>query len=268
MVQPSVPRIIPVTIWRFAQQERLDANALFRDLPHARLSARMQWDDCAELFARLERARPDALARFAEYYLTKFTPVSVLASYFASPEIAYRVMFFAWARLWPTLGFKSEGTPQGWRLTARVDDRCRECAAFFRLIAEIVRRIPRLVRHPDAVVECDVSERAAEWRVRGYGATAAPRDDVSPGEIVKDAFGEMFGVLDEAGLGVAVPPEWGLTPAEERVVAMIASGKSIGEVMDHLAIARETVRTHVKRAMSKAGVHRQTELLALLYRSR
>jgi DNA-binding CsgD family transcriptional regulator len=263
----NVPRIVPSTVRRFAQHEGLDVEALFRGLDRRVFSKGMHWDECAELFTRLDRARPDAIARFAEFYVTKFAPVSVLASYLVSVEGVYRFLFFAWPRLWPMLGLRSERTKTGWILRARLDEERRGSAAFFRLVGEVLRSCPRMVGKQDAVVESTISDRSAEWRVRPSAATTdGAGDDLPPQELFAIAHHEMFGPLEQ--LALTVPAEWGLTPAEERVVTMIASGKTIDDVGKSLDVGRETVRTHVKRAMSKAGVHRQTELLTLLYRPR
>lgn len=57
---------------------------------------------------------------------------------------------------------------------------------------------------------------------------------------------------------------FGLTPAEARVAAQLATGLPISEIAERLGVSRETVRTHVKRAFEKTGCRRQTELAALL----
>jgi DNA-binding CsgD family transcriptional regulator len=60
--------------------------------------------------------------------------------------------------------------------------------------------------------------------------------------------------------------EW--TPAEARVAMLIAEGFSILDIADRSKLTEQTVRNQLKYAMHKAGVHRQAELVALLWRSR
>jgi DNA-binding CsgD family transcriptional regulator len=65
------------------------------------------------------------------------------------------------------------------------------------------------------------------------------------------------------------PPEtalrtgFGLTGAEARLAARLATGKSIEAVADELGVAKETARNQLKSIFSKTGVHRQAELVAL-----
>jgi DNA-binding CsgD family transcriptional regulator len=55
-----------------------------------------------------------------------------------------------------------------------------------------------------------------------------------------------------------------LTSAEARVAAAVAAGRTIDEIADASAVSRETVRTHLKRVLSKTGTTRQGELAAML----
>lgn len=55
-----------------------------------------------------------------------------------------------------------------------------------------------------------------------------------------------------------------LTPAEARVARMLAEGATIDEVSVALGLSDSTVRGHLKAVFRKCGVHRQSELVALL----
>lgn len=57
-----------------------------------------------------------------------------------------------------------------------------------------------------------------------------------------------------------------LTPAEARVAAQIASGRSPRETAASLGLSEETARTTLKRVFAKVGVSRQSELAALVAR--
>jgi DNA-binding CsgD family transcriptional regulator len=66
----------------------------------------------------------------------------------------------------------------------------------------------------------------------------------------------------------ALSRRYGLTPAESRMAACVVGGATVGATADHLGISLNTARTHLKRAMAKAGVSRQAELVRLLLSSR
>ena len=69
-----------------------------------------------------------------------------------------------------------------------------------------------------------------------------------------------------------VPPErrlmklWGLTPAEARAAALLASGLSLREISDQLEISFNTVRSHLQMIFLKTDTSRQGELVHLLTR--
>lgn len=56
----------------------------------------------------------------------------------------------------------------------------------------------------------------------------------------------------------------GLTPAEVRVAATIASGRSPEEAAEELGIALSTARHHVKRVYEKLAIRRQSELVRIV----
>ena len=57
---------------------------------------------------------------------------------------------------------------------------------------------------------------------------------------------------------------YGLTPGEARVCQELVSGKSVNEIADLLEVTQDTVRKHVKQALSKTDTRRQAELVRLL----
>ena len=59
-----------------------------------------------------------------------------------------------------------------------------------------------------------------------------------------------------------------LTPSEARIAMWLAAGKSLEEAAHEMAIAQETVRSHLKAVFRKTGTHRQGELIALVIRLR
>jgi DNA-binding CsgD family transcriptional regulator len=66
-------------------------------------------------------------------------------------------------------------------------------------------------------------------------------------------------------IAAAISVAWQLTPAEARSVAALAAGRSPREIAIEHDISVHTVRTQLKRAMCKAGVHTQSALVALVY---
>jgi DNA-binding CsgD family transcriptional regulator len=58
-----------------------------------------------------------------------------------------------------------------------------------------------------------------------------------------------------------------LTPAEARVTAKLGVGRSADEIAEEMGVSLETVRTHIRRVLSKTGTGRQGELISLVLRA-
>jgi DNA-binding CsgD family transcriptional regulator len=58
-----------------------------------------------------------------------------------------------------------------------------------------------------------------------------------------------------------------LTPAEARLMALLAEGKSVTEASEELAVTVNTIRTHLKRLFQKTGARRQGDLVRLFINS-
>ena len=87
------------------------------------------------------------------------------------------------------------------------------------------------------------SERLrVEWQQRPDGATAAP----SPRDRLRD--------------------EYGMTPREIEVAALLAQGMSNVGVAGRLRISPHTARHHTQRVLAKLGVHSRAEAAAKLSR--
>jgi DNA-binding CsgD family transcriptional regulator len=67
---------------------------------------------------------------------------------------------------------------------------------------------------------------------------------------------------------IRAPIAWNLTKAEARVVENLAQGRRPIDIATELSLSIHTVRTQLKRAMAKAGVHTQTALVAKFYSAR
>ena len=57
---------------------------------------------------------------------------------------------------------------------------------------------------------------------------------------------------------------YGLTPAESRVAAALASGKTLPEIAALFQVKIATIRTHLQRIFTKTGTRRQSELIRLI----
>jgi len=64
----------------------------------------------------------------------------------------------------------------------------------------------------------------------------------------------------------AIAANYGLTPAEARMLACVASGATVGEAAEMLDISANTAKTHLAHIFSKIGVTRQADLIALINR--
>lgn len=58
-----------------------------------------------------------------------------------------------------------------------------------------------------------------------------------------------------------------LTPAEARVTGKLGGGKSAQEIAEEMGVCLETVRTHIRRVLSKTATARQGELISLVLRA-
>lgn len=56
----------------------------------------------------------------------------------------------------------------------------------------------------------------------------------------------------------------GLTPAESRVAALLAEGKTVLEVASETGCKVTTIRTHVRHIFDKHGIRRQVDLVQLV----
>ncbi|MEC4295119.1 helix-turn-helix transcriptional regulator [Adlercreutzia shanghongiae] len=62
----------------------------------------------------------------------------------------------------------------------------------------------------------------------------------------------------------AVGTDYGLTPREGEVFALLAQGRTVGVIREKLVISLNTARFHTKNIYAKLGVHSQQELIDLV----
>jgi two-component system, NarL family, response regulator LiaR len=68
--------------------------------------------------------------------------------------------------------------------------------------------------------------------------------------------------LPVGGQGVR-PVRSKLTPREWEVLDLLCAGRTVDQISDDLVLARDTVRTHVKRVLRKLGAHSQAEAISI-----
>lgn len=72
--------------------------------------------------------------------------------------------------------------------------------------------------------------------------------------------------LEDAGEAVADPVE--LTAREREILRLLAAGSTTSEIMSHLCISRNTVRTHVGNILNKMNAHSRLEAVSRAIRRR
>ena len=55
-----------------------------------------------------------------------------------------------------------------------------------------------------------------------------------------------------------------LTPSEMRTTRYLCDGYSVAQIATTLVLSKHTIRTHLKRSLSKTDTHSQAELIELV----
>jgi PAS domain S-box-containing protein len=132
----------------------------------------------------------------------------------------------------------------------------------------------------DSIRPAERSRAASEWETflrsgESSGTRALVRADGS--ELRIDFAARLARVGDrQLAIYVAVreDPSWPrsavlngelpLTKREREIVTLIAVGRETAQIAGELHISPETVRTHVRNAMSKLGAHTRAQLVAIV----
>jgi PAS domain S-box-containing protein len=105
--------------------------------------------------------------------------------------------------------------------------------------------IRALIKADGSEVQIEFAARMASIGERRLAIYVAARDDLSDSSATAPA-GELP-----------------LTSREREVVTLIALGRDTSEIAERLHISPETVRTHVRNAMSRLGAHTRAQLVAI-----
>ncbi len=131
----------------------------------------------------------------------------------------------------------------------------------------------------DLIKPAERSVAASEWEAfLGSGEYSGTRALVrADGSEVRIDFAARTAVIDGRRLAIyviarddpaclpspALAGELPLTNREREVVTLIALGGETAEIAEQLHISPETVRTHIRNAMSRLGAHTRAQLVAI-----
>lgn len=257
-----VTGVVPTNVYRFCLERGLAHAEVLGELsipwaPSAKRGA-MPYRDVVTIFERL--AARDQLAAFAEFYVSRIPIVAMVVSYAVTTAGLYRLAGFTWTKIWP------------WRVTVTrdddvlridlaVEDRAGPSLAMMELVEQVLPRLPTGFRRPPR--RLDVIDKTPMHATFDVLLDAeAPAQEPSS-ELI---FDEVRSALASFDATARMSEEWGLTKAETRVVQLLADGNNAKLIARQLGVSHETVRTLLKRAMSKARVGSQLELVAKLRR--
>lgn len=142
-------------------------------------------------------------------------------------------------------------------------DRGRIVCASRDATAALDRALHALLWHTDAPPLIVPLPRRGRRPVLAYPARLASvsRDALAPCQAVVTLVDPEQQVRPPEA---ALRSSFGLTEAEAKLAAKLATGETLEAVSDRLGIASATARNQLKSIFAKTGVHRQAELVALL----
>lgn len=115
---------------------------------------------------------------------------------------------------------------------------------------------------PDSAAFSDAEGRALVAHV-------LPLGDAQRARLPAEARAVAAVFVQEVGAFLPLPGEvlvklYGLTPAETRLLALLARGQGLDEAAEALGVKMATARTHLHRIFEKTGTSRQAELVRLV----
>jgi two-component system, NarL family, invasion response regulator UvrY len=137
----------------------------------------------------------------------------------------------------------------------------------FELLHEVKARCPNL---PVLIMSIHSEEqfgvRALKAGAAGYLTKESAPDELvkairkvhDGGKYVSPALGEQLALALEFG---AQMPHDALSNRENEILCLIASGKTVGEIAEHLILSVKTVSTYRSRILEKMKLHTNAELM-------
>ncbi len=143
-------------------------------------------------------------------------------------------------------------------------------AAIRGLAAQAVRLLTAAVtRAAESILNAYPGERLAYQE-----ALAAAQTELTGGEFTEaEREGRRLTIDQAIELALALPPKWEETPAKARaepgglssrereVAAMIAQGKSNGEIADELVLSKRTVEKHIANILAELGLTSRAQIV-------
>lgn len=106
------------------------------------------------------------------------------------------------------------------------------------------------------------AERHVGLLVRSIEGGPLSGGDSTPATVIYVSLGRSAQPLERLVMQL-----FDLTPSEAHLATLLATGFSLADAADRLGLTENTVRTYCKTIMSKVGVGRQADLVALILRS-
>lgn len=103
--------------------------------------------------------------------------------------------------------------------------------------------------------------KAALWRL--------PRPRKNLPSLISDRYALVLSNVQELDTHAGareVARHYGLTPSETQVVSDLANDRTLSDIAERLQVSIHTIRSQIKSAMRKTECHRQSELVAKVYR--
>ncbi len=129
--------------------------------------------------------------------------------------------------------------------------------------------VGKMASDPNAPLAAPGSSPALAQEAIPHNAHAGPSfGRCSPGRLLPAVIVLIVDSDSQPEPDLAVLRElFSLTPAEARVAGKLVVGRSVEEIASEAGISVETVRTQIKRVLSKTGTDRQGKLISLILRS-
>ena len=243
-------------------------------------SVRVRWSALASFLDRFREVYgADAFRAVCEQLCHSVAVFRMLGKLAVTPQSLDHLTISAARPAWPFVELRLHGVRGGGvAIEARLSPDRQPCEAFFLATAHAFRALPRLMGLPDADIVARVWPSGGKYLVRPPARTArrsrAEAWLAARGRSASASARTAFLLLN-ASLGSFVPVEaiepdadrvaavraQGLTATETRVAMRLADGLRPREIASELGVSVETIRSHLKHAYGKAGVHRQSELV-------
>ena len=122
---------------------------------------------------------------------------------------------------------------------------------------------------PDGAIAAPLTIGFAGSSARRFAAHVMPLANSLRGQAGRSGIAVSAMFIQEVGALQPLPGEvlvklYGLTPAETRLLGLLAQGRSLEDTASALGIARTTARTHLQRLFDKTNTSRQSELVRLV----